>query len=189
MNKIISMLAFYLLISGSAFAKDETNTFSKIYENDKEVVCGGKTYPIPTYFPTMSNTDGLYIDGGCHGNSIRVNIGFMKDCEGRNVCGFAGFYSEKATGNAIGLLEEIIADNQRIELESTETSTLEATYIPGKCYAYCNQSKLYWSTRDNTINVIQSKLGGELSEEGLKEYEKSAKSYLKNLKEFEEKNK
>ena len=169
------LVCLALLYSSNAIAE----TISKKYGGESSVTCGGKTYPIPTYFPGMKEQDnkGFYLAATCKDENIYVGLNIGKDCKGEHMCSFASFFTEKNSG-AAGLLSALTFDNKNKEVNVGLNTT--GTIIPSKCYAYCNETQLFWFDHDvDHITVIGTK-NPHNDEAVIKDLQKSAKSYLSN---------
>ena len=92
MKRIYLAALICLVLLCSAHARAET--ISKKYEGEGSITCGGKTYPIPTYFPGMEGrkNDGFFLTIECNKNSdFHVYLGLSEGCRGEHVCSFASF--------------------------------------------------------------------------------------------------
>lgn len=144
----------------------------KRYQNDSSVACGGKTIAIPSYFPHAKyHTDDVYIRALCLDARVYVKLGFGGSCDGQSVCNIASYHSEKISS----ALRHELAEAFESSATTVPFSRGNTGYFyPAKCYAYCNESQLFWFSGER-ISIIGTNNANN-SPENIAELKKSAES-------------
>jgi hypothetical protein len=150
---------------------------SKVYEQDASVACGGKTYPIPTYFPYMDlyAKEGIYLAADCDNSSLNVYLGLSEGCKGENICGIASFSFNIVNDRLTSILDTAFTKTaKKIVFDGTQ----EGYFLPSICYTYCNEMYIVWFDGLHAY-IIGSKTSKSFDEDA-KELKKSIESYVSN---------
>lgn len=181
MRLYLLVLGLVVFVSYSVTARDYTEEdYAKDirYIGQTTIECEGRQYKIPPYLPHMTDKNGdlyqrTYMNlhrARCEDDSLDIEWGIDKGCNGANVCGMGGFYFDKISSR----FREFIGMGDGYESVKIPKYSY-AYYYPSKCYAYCSQARLVWHDGDVTY-MLRIKMGEK------EEMVKSAQSYMDMIK-------
>jgi hypothetical protein len=177
-HKFNLFLVSFLLCYTQTALTEETSYYSTLFDGNGFISVGDKNIVIPKKLPYYKNTEEkIYLtisnDKPANEKNIHVEFGLKEGCFGQNVCDFATYAVEVISPQ---LLSNLMLSFEVSAIKVVLQGNIEGYYFPSKCYAYCNEAKLFWFNRGR-IYMIGTKFGAD-NTDAIKQLKDSANSFI-----------